>query len=466
MLRKARCGASVLTLLMVLVLLPSVAWPQAGTSTVRGVVRDQTQASVPAAGVTLTNTATNVARSTKTNEAGLYVFPGVVAGQYSLTVESAGMQKFEGQLTVRAAIDASVDVTLQLSQAMQTVEVRDVTPLLVSDSATLATSLERERIESLPILGRGYQNLLQTAPGVLYSSHGFQTAGRVMGYGLQTGSTLLTVDGVSLTEEHEGWDAARLPDLDAIQELNVELNSASAKYARPTTVVMSSRSGTNDFHGAAFVTNRNSAIGVARRRQDTWTTAPYLNRNEFGASVGGPIYIPKVYDGRNRTFFFYAYEGLRSRIASSSMSAVPTVAMKNGDFTGLIDSQGRLQKLYDPLTTNATSWSRAPLAYNNVINTIDPARLSPAATYLFAVTKDPSMPQVNPLIGNNNNGIRMRNMSTESHSIRIDHRVTEKDLVYGRFGLGRHIEYSASDPRFLPIDGSVVIGQYGRMWPN
>ena len=94
--------------------------------------------------------------------------------------------------------------------------------------------------------------------------------------------------------------------------MQIETNNSSAKFTRPTTIVMSSKSGTNQVHGALFYTNRNSGYGVARQRQDNFTKPPYLNRNEFGGSVGGPVYIPKIYNGRNRTFFFFSWEDIRS----------------------------------------------------------------------------------------------------------------------------------------------------------
>src|ERR1044071_109871 len=95
-------------------------------------------------------------------------------------------------------------------------------------------------------------------------------------------------------------------------EIRVESNNSSAKFTRPTSIMLTSKSGTNQIHGAAFETNRNSGIGVARRRQDTFTKAPFLNRNEFGVSAGGPVYIPGVYNGKNRTFFFASFEAVRS----------------------------------------------------------------------------------------------------------------------------------------------------------
>src|SRR5262245_53121732 len=151
--------------LMALSYLPA-AWPQASSSTVRGTVHDQGQAVVPKANVTLTNTATNVARSAPTNEAGVYVFPGVFPGPYRISVESPGMQKYEANLVVQAQQDAAVDVTLQVGQTATQVEVLDVTPMVTTDTPTLGHSLERQRIEQLPVNGRGYQAFLATVPGI------------------------------------------------------------------------------------------------------------------------------------------------------------------------------------------------------------------------------------------------------------------------------------------------------------
>ncbi len=457
----------IVLLFLAAVLLPSTAWPQGGNSTVRGSVRDQAQAVIPAATVTLTNTNTNVARTSQSNEAGIFVFPGVIPGSYRLVGDFAGMQRFEGALTVQTGDDATIDIVLRVATAATTVEVRDVTPLLSSDSPALTRTLERQRIEQMPLLGRGYQNLLATVPGLVYSNHGHQTGGRPLAYGLQVGSTQLTMDGNPLTEEHDGWDMARLPDLDAIQELHVEVNNSTAKYARPTTIVMSSRSGANGFHGALFYNNRNSGYGVARQRQDNYQKPPYVNRNEYGLSAGGPLSIPKLYNGKNRTFWFFSWEGTRSMIDSTTQLAVPTTAMLNGDFRELRDVQGRQYVLYDPFTTNPTTWQRQPLAWRGIPNTIDPARISPVAKFLFGLTKAPTHPQVNPLVDNNFIGVSRRPLEQETHSIRIDHRISERDLIYGRFGYNTHFESLGSDhARWEPIFDDKPIGRYTRWWPN
>jgi hypothetical protein len=268
--------------------------PQASTGSVSGTVRDQSGAVIPGASVSLTNTATSVTLRTTTNEAGLYRFPGVVPGPYRVTAEAPGMQRFEASLTVQVQRSAVVDVTLRVGAAVAQVVVQDVTPLVTVDSPTLGRVLERLRIEQLPINGRSVFTLLQTVPGM----EGTRA------YGLREGSHEIVLDGAAQTDKLWGGAQRRPPGLDAIQEFKVENNVSSAKFTRPTTIVLSTRSGSNVFHGSLFETHRNNGIGKARRREDYYTKPPQLIRNEFGASAGGPGLLPSLYDGKDRTFWF------------------------------------------------------------------------------------------------------------------------------------------------------------------
>ena len=206
-------------------------WAQSSTSTVRGTVLDQTQSAIPAAEIRLTNTETNFSRTTQSNNAGQYVFPGITPGPYKIVATSPGMRQFEGTLTVQVAQDAVVAISLQISQNATEVQVQDVTPMVQVDSPSIGHVIERQRIEQLPLNGRGYQGLLQTVPGI-------DNTGRIQAYGLQPGSHTLLFDGTPMNEIWEGWDFGRPPGLDSIEEFHVELNAASAKYTRPTTVVM------------------------------------------------------------------------------------------------------------------------------------------------------------------------------------------------------------------------------------
>ncbi len=402
------------------------AWPQASTCTVRGVVSDPSGAVIPNASVTLTNTATNAASSTTANEIGFYLFPGVRPGTYRLVVEAPGMQRFEGALTVQVQQDALIDVVMKVGQTTTEVAVQDVTPLITVDNPSLGHVLERQRVEQLPLNGRVLTNLLQTVPGMEGNR----------AYGLREGSHEFTLDGAVMSNRMWGDFRGRQPGLDTVQEFKVETNSSSARFTRPTTVVISTKSGTNALYGSAFETNRNNAIGKARARTDYYDKAPFLNRNEFGVSAGGPVLLPRLYNGKNRTFWFFAYEGYRIVGPTTQGWRVPTEAMRKGDFRSLLDSQGRLYKLYDPWTTNTQTWERQPFSYGGQVNVIDPARMSPLAKYLFSITPLPTMPNVNPLVDNNWWGLQPDANRQYTVTGRFDHRFSDKSQIYARYTQG------------------------------
>jgi hypothetical protein len=440
----------------VLLCYQQLAFGQVSTGHVRGLVTDQTEAVIPAADITLLNVDTGIERKGQSNESGLYSFPSVVPGPYRLVVEYPGLQRFEGALTVRLQQEAVVNVVMQVGETTTVVEVQAVTPVTVEDSATLGHVLENQRIQQLPINGRGHQALLATVPGI-------DSTGIVQAYGMRTNTSATVFDGSQVNEIWEGWDFGRPPGLDAVQELNVEVSNSSAKYAQPTTVVMSSKSGTNELHGSAFWTNRNSGFGVARRRQDNYEKPPYRNRNEYGVSFGGPLVIPGVYNGKNKTFWFAAWEASRQIRNQTDEFSVPTAAMRAGDFRGLVDSQGRQYTIYDPLTTDPVTGERQQISYLGVPNTIDPARLSPTAKALFAITPLPTLPNVNPLVDDNWIGPIRRTDFSDTYSVRVDHRFSDRDLVYARYTRGTSQQTYQSGGQMMLND---VSGQTRRDWPN
>src|SRR5262249_28401280 len=156
---------------------------------------------------------------------------------------------------------------------------------------------------------------------------------------------------------------------------------------RPASAIMVTRAGTNELHGAAFLTGRNSGFGVARQRQDTFSKPPHLVRNEFGLSQGAPVVIPKLYNGKNKTFIFGAWEAQRLRSAASTGSAVWTAPMRAGDFSGLFDANGRKITLYDPWSVGAgPNYVKAPFPNNQ----LPLSKLSPLAKYAFGVVPLPT----------------------------------------------------------------------------
>jgi hypothetical protein len=344
------------------------------------------------------------------------------------------MELWKANLTLVAGQSAQVDPVLKPGATATSITVAgDVTPLVTTNSPTISTVVERERIEQLPLNGRFVTNLLyMTTPGVEAGS-----VPRV--YGLRYATEMLQ-DGAIL--ENREWQStpARPPGLDTVAELRSETNNSSAKFNRPGTFMLTTRSGTNELHGSLFETHRNSGLGVARARQDYYQKPPHLVRNEFGASAGAPIWIPKLYNGRNRSFFFFAYEGYYLRQASTRSIAVPTNAMREGDFSGLADQQGRSFTLYDPMTT-AADWSRTPFSNNR----IPISRQSPLAKYLYSVTPTPTHPD-NPLVTANWFGLGFDKTTQHTITTRIDHRINDSNNLFFRYSHNPAESARTNDP--------------------
>jgi hypothetical protein len=423
--------------------LASTAFAQSSTGSVRGSVRDPSGAVIPGAKLELVNKATNVTFRTASNEAGLYVFPSVLPGDYTLTVAFTGMETLQAPVEVQVQQSTVFDAVLKVGSTETRITIStEATPLVVVDNPTLGHVLERQRIEQLPINGRSIEQLLVTVPGLESPRPGANI--QVRSFGMMAGAHNYYLDGAVL--EQSMWNEGtieRPPGLDTIQEFKVENNASSAKYSRMTTIVMSTKSGTNSLHGAAFLTNRNNAYGKARSRTD-FGKFPELGRNEFGANLGGPVYLPKLYNGRDRTFFFAAYEGYRASTPASLSGRVPTAAMRNGDFSGLLDSQGRLTTIYDPLSTDTQTWSRLPFSYGGKPNAIDPNRMSPLAKYIFSVMPEPTYPDRNPLLEPNWFGPAPDDTKQLTVTTRVDHRFTDMDHFYARHTEGR--SYRIFDP--------------------
>ena len=419
--------------LLVLFAYCAILTAQTGSGRIQGTIKDGSGAVVPAAAIAIEQTATSNVFRTQTNATGFFVFPAVQPGRYRLTAEAAGFERWSGELELQTGQEAAVNPVLALGgTATQITVAGNVTSLVTTTSPNLGYVAERERIEQLPLNGRFVQSLmLATTPGL---ESGFYGALNPKVYGLRDGSMEFLQDGASLNDGSLGSLTTRPPGMDTVQEYRVETSVSSAKYSRPATAILSTRAGSNQWHGALFYTGRNNGFGVARRRQDFYQKAPQLIRNEFGASLGGPVTLPRLYNGKNRTFFFVAWEGLRLRSQNTISAAVPTVAMRQGDFSQLRDAQGRAYTLYDPWSTAgaAQNWGRVPYA-NNVL---PGARRSPLAAYVYSVLAVPTYTDRNPLVAANWFGPDPLKQNDVTYTARVDHRLGDRDLIYGRFSIG------------------------------
>ena len=418
-----------LFLLAVLLAATSLA-AQTGVGQIQGTVRDATGAVVPNASITLVQTQTGRELHTTSSAAGFFVFPTLRPGDYLVTVSVPGMKKWEGKVSLEVGQEAAINPELSVATLTEQITVvGDVTPLVTTTTPTLATVVERARIEQLPLNGRSIQALMQgTVPGLEGTS-----ASQPRVFGLRDSAMEFVQDGVVLDDRNTGNIQSRPPGLDTVQEFRVETNNSSAKLDRPANAILSTIGGTNIFRGSLFETGRNSGFGVARQRQDAFSKAPHLVRNEFGASIGGPVMLPKLYNGRNKTFFFAAWEESRSRSASTTPSAVWPAAMRQGDFSGLVDSLGRKITIYDPNSVGgAPNYIKSPFPSNQ----IPLSRLSPLAKYVFSVTPLPTDPNVNPLVASNYFGLAPTNIDQRTLTFRGDHHIGDKNQIFGRYSHG------------------------------
>jgi hypothetical protein len=408
-------------------LLPVALLGQSGAGSIQGTIQDATGAAISGCNVHISNQSTGVTTDSTANSTGFYSVQGLFAGNYTLTFRSPGMKRYQTSITLQDAQNAVINPKLSVGDVAEQVTVvgNDI-QLATYDSGTISTQLDAARIDQLPQNGRNVLGLAgATTPGL---EAGGQRANGTMPEGLE-----YTLDGAPMTNRNFGGEGnstqAQLPDPDAVQEVKIETTNSSAQFATPATAILTTKSGTNQFHGSFFETARNNAIGIARARQNPASfAAPHLVRNEFGASIGGPVAIPKVYDGKNKSFFFFAYERFSLRQASNELVTVPTLAMRNGDFSGLVNRTGVLQTLYDPNTTQAGTLQRTPFPNNQIPLT----RESPLAKAIYAATPLPQTAD-NPLISSNFNAINNTQQNVPNISFRLDHVFNQNNRMYARF---------------------------------
>src|SRR5262245_44429426 len=246
-------------LVAVLLLLSPSAFAQTGLGTVTGTARDANNAVIRNANVNLTHTATSITRKAITNEDGVYYFGSVPIGAYVLVIEATGFKKWESKLSVQVGEQATLDAVLEVGSPQETVTVTDVAPLVQTESAEVSDIKDYQRIRQLPLNGRNISTLFDLTPGI-------EGGANARVNGLKVGSLEITIDGVSLVDRFGGGIARVQPGLDTVQEFRAETVGSDARYSRPATVILATRSGTNEFHGTAFETHRNNAVGKLGRR--------------------------------------------------------------------------------------------------------------------------------------------------------------------------------------------------------
>jgi hypothetical protein len=417
---------------------------QISNATLSGVVSDPSQAAVPGAAVTATHVDTNREFKAATDEVGRYVFLTLPVGRYEISVQAAGFKttKRSAELTVNQA--ANLNLTLEIGQLSEVVDVTAQAPLVNATNATVGTVIEERAIFDLPLNGRSFTQLIALTPGVSTIDTSQGGAGPSI-QGQRNRDNSYVADGVSLARISFG-NVVLTPPIDAIQEFRVQSLNSDADLGGGSGgfINMVTKSGTEKFHGTVYDYLRNNVLDARNTFQPTIAT---FRQNQFGFSIGGPVFIPKLYAHKSRTWFFASYEGYRRRQAASGLGLVPTAAQRSGDFTGLAT-------IYDPYTTrvnpaNAAQYLRDPFP-NNVI----PTNRINATAALYAKDLIP-LPNYS-LPGNSNNFLNTASSRSDIDTIlaRIDHTLSSKDRISARWLQNDSTSGSAIPVLNNPVSGS------------
>ncbi|MGI8782937.1 MAG: TonB-dependent receptor domain-containing protein [Acidobacteriota bacterium] len=353
----------------------------AQTAQVTGRIADPTGGLIQGAAVTMTHIGKGVDRETYSNEEGYYTVPALEPGAYRMTVQMAGFKPVtRSGITLRVEQVARIDFTMEVGEVHDQVTVTGDSPLLESTTSSVGQVVDNRKIVDLPLNQRNPFSLVLLVPGVTGGVGTTFSSGRFSINGGRMSSNEILLDGIPSAPPHDGANSFTVfPSVDAVQEFRVQTSNYSSEFGLSGGGIINLiyKSGTNELHGSLYEFLRNSVFDAndffANRNGLPLTS---FKRNQFGGSVGGPVVLPKKlfgpfgYDGHNKTFFFFSYEGLRQRAAANLITTVPTEAMRRGDFSQLKNATGQRIVIYDPVTTAGSG--------QNVVRQAFPGNIIPA----------------------------------------------------------------------------------------
>ncbi|MEJ7607918.1 MAG: carboxypeptidase-like regulatory domain-containing protein, partial [Bryobacteraceae bacterium] len=409
---------------------------------ISGEVRDASGASIAGAQVTVTNTGTNATRNVQSNESGNYSFPALPPGIYVLKAEKTGFKSYTRPgIELQVQQSARIDIDLPVGQVSESVEVSASAALLSTENATVGTVIENKRIVELPLNGRNYLQLVSLSPNV---SFGFGDAGQagsrqggsrasqnIAVAGQRSYFNNFTLDGVNNTDPNFNTYVIQ-PSIDALQEFKVQTGVYPAEFGRQATQInVSTKSGTNQYHGSLFEFLRNDKLDA---KNYAFTTArppkdPF-KWNQYGFTMAGPVWIPKVYKGTDRLFFMANYESFRQRRQVQGLYDLPSAAMRTGNFSELL---GRGVQIYDP-TTRVVNPDGTITAQPFAGNIIPANRINPIATKLLEFYPAPNL--VTPTLIRNRQQALGRPINKDQFIVRMDFNESPNSQWFGRYSWG------------------------------
>ena len=441
------------SLLVLLILTNGLAQTDRGT--IRGTVEDTSGAAVAGAEVSATNVETGIQTATQSTESGNYNLPNLPPGNYNVTAEKPGFKKLV-RPAVRVDVAGMIGLDLQLAvgEVTESVTIEASAPQLRTESSSVSTGVNPKTFIDLPLNasgGRAAESFIFLAPGTSGNTFDAHINGS------QTLSKEIQIDGLSATTAEVGGDprVLTLPP-EAIQEFTLVTSNFSAEFGNTGGGVEQFviRSGTNQFHGVAYEFLRNDKLDA----RGFFNSTRSVNRqNEYGWSLGGPVWIPKVYNGTNKTFFFVNMNWFKFRSGPvNQIASVPTAAFRSGDLSQLRDANGLIQ-LYDPKTTRSDGsggYIRDPFPGN-----IIPAnRISSVSKNILSYVPLPALPGIlnnYPATGNNRTDNR-------NFTMKIDQNFSSAHRLSGSWNNGHNTD---SGP-FAPLPRPVANNRYGVLGPG
>jgi hypothetical protein len=466
----------VLVSALVSLLALGVGWAQ--QSEIQGIVTDEQKARIPGADVSVTNMDTKVARKTITNEEGFYSIPLLKEGQYQVQIGLAGFKSQQAKVKVDFGQVARQDFQLKIGERSDVVEVKSSAARIGQQPHSVGTVVEEKQIHELPLNGRNYLTLAQLSPGILLGGQGGrgeQTSGEG-GYrsgGLPFDMTGIFVDGVdNAARTVQGpliTQAQTLkPAVEAVSEFKVVTNNVSAEYGYKAgaQVMVSTKGGTNEFHGSLYEFHRNAAVSAnnfmfnrdgprdPQTGELTASAPPYI-RNQFGGTFGGPIL-------KDKTFFFFSFQGTRLVEGGNSfLRSVPSPLARQGNFSQEINTPSRGNLIYDP-TTSGVNGERTPFPGS----IIPQSRIDPVAKRVLDLFPLPNVPgqefqQFNYFF------VQKTDAKGEEYDTRIDYNLNSNHRMYGRYSyrnddqiVGTQLPFPARASNFAKYRGHQVAVNY------
>ncbi len=419
---------------------------QENRATIVGTVIDPNGGVIPKATVSATNIETNTATTTASNDAGVYILPFLPVGKYRISVTANGLKRvLRDGVELRVGDRIQLDFHMEVGLVSETVTVTGQAPLLETATASRGQVIDEEKVRDLPLLGRNPFLLGALASGVQIpapqgsiSFRPFDNGGMdfISINGGRPRSNEFLIDGAPNTGTEFAITGALafVPSPDAVQEFRVQSNTYDAQFGRTGggTINVSLKGGTNKLHGSLYHYFRNDVLNANSFQDNAANVKRTAFRwNQPGVVFDGPIWIPKVYDGRNKTFFMFSWEKIISSIPAPETRTVPTLEQRNGDFSKTLQANGQPITIYDPLTTTCTGNTCMRTAFAN--NLIPANRIDPVAKKLLDYIPLPNQAGNTQGFFNYFSSPNARTDEYDQFATRLDHNLSDRHKLSGRW---------------------------------